>query len=172
MSRGFVKEDDQEEAPFIPPRAALPAGTINYVTPGGYKALIEERDLLESKLSNLEIKDDKEKRHARATLTGSLNLLNERIQTARILNPFEQPKNEVRFGAIVKFKFLNGRQKGKVQKFQLVGVDEADVKQHKIAFVAPLAVGLTGKKIGENASVFMGGEICELEIQEIDYDQA
>ena len=26
MSRGFVKEEDQEEAPIIPPRAALPAG--------------------------------------------------------------------------------------------------------------------------------------------------
>ncbi|MGV3636407.1 MAG: transcription elongation factor GreA, partial [Flavobacteriales bacterium] len=26
MSRGFVREDDQEEAPFIPPRAPLPEG--------------------------------------------------------------------------------------------------------------------------------------------------
>jgi len=35
MSRGFVREDDQEEAPFIAPRAALPAGAVNYVTPRG-----------------------------------------------------------------------------------------------------------------------------------------
>ena len=43
MSRGFVKEEDQEEAPFIPPRAALPAGVTNYVTPLGLKALQREK---------------------------------------------------------------------------------------------------------------------------------
>lgn len=42
MSRGFVKEDDQEEAPIIPPRAALPSGQTNYVTPNGLKELKEE----------------------------------------------------------------------------------------------------------------------------------
>jgi len=39
MSRGFVKEEDQEEPPFVPPRASLPAGVENYVTEEGYKAL-------------------------------------------------------------------------------------------------------------------------------------
>jgi transcription elongation factor GreB len=32
MSRGFVKEDDQEETPIVPPRADLPEGVVNYVT--------------------------------------------------------------------------------------------------------------------------------------------
>ncbi|MEO8732945.1 MAG: transcription elongation factor GreA, partial [Flavobacteriales bacterium] len=35
MSRGFVREDDQEEPIFIPPRATLPAGMENHVTPRG-----------------------------------------------------------------------------------------------------------------------------------------
>ncbi len=47
MSRGFVKEEDQEEAPFIPPRAALPPGVTNYVTPQGHRQLLEERETLE-----------------------------------------------------------------------------------------------------------------------------
>lgn len=169
MSRGFVKEDDQEEAPFIPPRAALPAGVINYVTPQGYEQLIEEREKLEEKISHLNIENDKELRHARATLTGSLNLLNERIGTARILKPLEQPKDEVRFGAKVSFKFIDGKQKGSIRKFQLVGVDQAAIKENKIAFVAPIAIALTGKKIGELAQVNMGGEIQRLEILEIEY---
>jgi transcription elongation factor GreB len=42
MSRGFVKEDDQEEAPIIPPRAALPNGVTNYVTPNGLQELKTE----------------------------------------------------------------------------------------------------------------------------------
>ena len=169
MSRGFVKEDDQEEAPFIPSRAALPAGVINYVTPNGYQQLIKEREKLEANNSQLTIENEKERRHARAIVTGSLNLLNERIGNARILNPLEQPKDEVRFGAKVSFKFQEGKQKGEIKKFQLVGVDEATVKANKIAFVAPLAVALTGKKIGEIAQVNMGGEIQNLEILEIEY---
>ena len=36
MSRGFVKESDQEEFPMIPPRADLPLGMVNYVTEFGY----------------------------------------------------------------------------------------------------------------------------------------
>jgi transcription elongation factor GreB len=171
MSRGFVKEDDQEEAPFIPPRAALPSGAINYVTPYGISALLKEREGIEKKLSNLNIENDKERRHLRATLTGSLNLLNERIASARILDPEEQPKDEVRFGAKVCFKFLNGKQKDSSKEFRIVGVDEADIKQNKIAFVAPISMALSGKKIGEVAMVSMGGQIQDLEILEIKYGE-
>jgi len=165
MSRGFVKEDDQEEAPFIPPRAALPPGEINYVTPKGYQELMKEREAIESELSSLDIEDEKEKRHRRATLTGSLNLLNERIASARILKLEDQAQDEVRFGATVTFK-LEGKQS---QKFQLVGVDEADIKKNKIAFVAPISRGITGKKVGETAEVFMGGQNQTIEILEISY---
>lgn len=169
MSRGFVKEDDQEEAPFIPPRAALPVGAINYVTPEGFAQLLEERKELEEKLANLEIENEKERRHARATFTGSLNLLNNRIASARVLKPAEQPKDEVRFGAKVSFKFIEGKQKDAIREFQLVGVDEADIKAKKIAFIAPIAIALTGKRKGEIAKVSMGGEDQELEILIIDY---
>ena len=47
MSRGFVKEGDQEETPIIPPRAALPKGATNYVTPTGLQLLLDERKQLE-----------------------------------------------------------------------------------------------------------------------------
>lgn len=169
MSRGFVKEDDQEEAPFIPPRAALPGGVINYVTPYGYEQLLKERDSLEEKSVNINIENDKEKRHVRATLTGSLNLLNERISSARIIKFEDQPKDVVRFGAKVRFQFTTGSQSGEEKTFQLVGVDEANIKEDKIAFVAPLAVALTGKKAGEITRISLGGNIQELEVVEITY---
>jgi transcription elongation factor GreB len=35
MSRGFVKDGDQEEAPIVPPRAFLAEGETNYVTQVG-----------------------------------------------------------------------------------------------------------------------------------------
>ena len=169
MSRGFVKEDDQEEAPFIPARAVLPPGEINYVTPFGYEKLIKERSELEHSISTLEIDEGKERRHTLAILNGKLNLLKDRFSSARILDPKEQPQNEVRFGALISFKFLTGDQKGSAKEFQIVGVDEANIKENKIAFVAPLAKALTGKKIEEKAEVFMAGKLQELEIVSINY---
>lgn len=170
MSRGFVKEDDQEEAPFIPPRASLPPGVTNYVTPAGYRDLQGEREQLENQISTLNVENDKERRHALAILTGRLNLLNERIGSARVIDPAEQPLEEVRFGAVVTFKVLSGNEIGTVKRFQLVGVDEADIKLHKIAFIAPLAVALTGKRRGEKVQFNRGNNIQEFEILEIEYD--
>ena len=170
MSRGFVKEEDQEEAPFIPPRASLPAGVTNYVTPEGHKQLLEEREELEKERRELNIESEKERRHATAIINGKLNLLNERIASARVLQPEDQPKDVVRFGAKVSFKFLAGTLKKKEQIFKIVGVDEADIKAHKIAFLAPLARALTGKKLGETVTVQMGGKLQELEILNISYE--
>lgn len=75
----------------------------------------------------------------------------------------------MRFGAQVTFRYLTGKQKGNEQTFQLVGVDEANIKERKIAFLAPLAKALTGKKKGEIAQVHMAGAKQELEIIKISY---
>ena len=168
MSRGFVKEDDQEEAPFIPPRAALPAGAINYVTPRGMQKLLEERKQLDLARTNLEAENDTERRRALAVIDGKMNLLQERINSARVLDPVEQPEDEVRFGAKVKLRYLN---KNQIQEFRIVGIDEANVREQKIAFVAPIARAVTGKKMGEVAEFRLGNELRELEILDISYEQ-
>jgi len=169
MSRGFVKEDDQEEAPFIPPRAALPAGVINYVTPGGLEQLQREKIQLEDQFTKLNIEDEKEQRHARAVITGKLNLLKERLNSARVIEPLDQPREEVRFGAAVTFEVISGEQKGTIKNFKIVGVDEADIKLQKIAFVAPIAGVLTGKKVGETVKFKRGSAVQEFKILEIAY---
>ena len=166
MSRGFVKEEDQEEAPFIPPRAALPPGVTNYVTPVGLEQLQREKENLESERKELNISSDRDRRHAQAVIDGKLALLNERISSARILKPEDQPQGEVRFGAQVEIK---DQKTGKLQQFQIVGVDEADVKHSKIAFLAPLARAIIGKKVGERANFRLGNEEKEMEILKISY---
>lgn len=76
MSRAFVKEDDQEEAPFIPPRAPLPAGVNNYVTLEGLKELNLEKEKLEKeKESVFQIEGAAEKRRATTEINGKLDLL-------------------------------------------------------------------------------------------------
>lgn len=166
MSRGFVKEEDQEEAPIIPPRAALPESAINYVTPAGMDQLIEEREELEKLRAELPTDDDTEHRRDMAVLNGKMNLLQERISTARILNPADQPKDEVRFGARVTYKMLANNV---INTFQIVGVDEADIQKNKIAFVAPIAVAITGSKEGELIDFKLGNETRKLEILKIEY---
>lgn len=166
MSRGFVKEDDQEEAPIIPPRSALPGGAINYVTPNGMEKLKAERDALEKERAELSTKDEAQRRRDLAILNGRMNLLQERISSARILNPADQPKDEVRFGAKVTYKMVANNI---TNTFQIVGVDEADIEKNKIAFVAPIAVAITGHKVGEVVDFHLGKEIRKIEISKIEY---
>lgn len=167
MSRGFVKEGDQEETPIIPPRAALPAGATNYVTPMGMELLQAEREELEDERATLPTTDEQQRRVELAVINGKLDLLIERIASARILDPGSQPKEEVRFGATVTYKINTSPTP---QTFQIVGVDEADVAKKKIAFVAPIAVALTGQSIGSIVSLNMGGETRKLEVLDIQYD--
>lgn len=164
MSRGFVKEDDQEEAPVIPPRAALPQGETNYVTPMGYQALLEEKKKLEQQQKELPHDHETERRRASMIIDGKLQLLMQRITSARIIDLTKQPVDEVRFGAIVQFK--NGRS---ILKFQIVGVDEADIKKEKISFTAPIARALMGKKEGEIANFDRGNQVQKLKVLKIEY---
>ncbi len=164
MSRGFVKEEDQEEAPIISPRAALPPGVTNYVTAVGKQALLNEKKALETEQKNLPHDNETERRRASMALDGKLKLLNERINSARVIDLKTQPQNEVRFGA--KVKFNNGKQN---LTFQIVGVDEADVKQQKIAFTAPIARALIGHKVGETAEFKRGATTQQLHLKEITY---
>ena len=166
MSRGFVKEEDQEEAIIIPPRAALPEGAINYVTPFGMEQLKAERDHLESQKLELSTDDETEHRRDLAVINGKLNFLQERIISARILDPADQVKEEIRFGATVTYKMLSNK---KVNTFQIVGVDEADIQKNKIAFVAPIAVAITGHQVGDIVDFKLGKEIRKLEILQIQY---
>jgi transcription elongation factor GreB len=146
MSRGFVKEDDQEELPMVPPRAHLPAGVPNYVTQAGMDELLAERQALMNEKENLDISSENERRIAVNHITAKLQLLNNRINEARIIDLKEQPLDEIRFGATVTLKTEGTNE---IQTFQIVGVDETTISRGKISFLSPLARVLTNKKVGD-----------------------
>ena len=166
MSRGFVKEDDQEETPIIPPRAALPDGATNYVTQYGMEQLVEEKRSLEEERSGISEINETEHRRELAVLNGKLNLLQERLASARILDIKQQPQNEIRFGSTVTYRMLANKME---TTFQIVGVDEADLKLKKIAFVAPIVVAITGHEVGDVIDFKLGNEIRKIEILKIEY---
>lgn len=169
MSRGFVKEEDQETTPIIPPRAALPAGKPNYVTPRGLLLLNEEAEGLEKRVKELlKLESGPEKRYELALVEGKKELLKERINSARVINPEEHVANDVvRFGSTVKVHNQNLKT---TNTFQIVGVDEADPAKQKISFVAPIAKALAGKKVGETVAFKLGTETRLLEILSVEYD--
>lgn len=167
MSRGFVKESDQEELPLIPERAPLPPGVTNYVTTSGLAALEAERAELEAEKAALPTENEDEHRRATTVLDGKLALLQKRIATARVLRGADQPQAEVRFGATVTLHFADNDER---QTWRIVGVDEADVKAQKLAFTAPIAKRLTGARIGDVVIFPMGGRRRELTVERISYE--
>jgi transcription elongation factor GreB len=166
MSRGFVKEDDQEDIPIVPPRAELPNGVTNYVTPTGMQALLAEKQQLTDEKNQLNINSENEKRIALNHINAKLHLLNQRIAEAKIIDPKEQPQNEIRFGAVITFRIEATKA---IQTFQIVGVDEADISKGKISFLSPLAKALINKKKGEKAVLKAGKEERVFEVMEIVY---
>ena len=134
MSRGFIKEGDQEEIPMVPPRAYLPEGTPNYVTKEGLAALNEELASLQAELAKAG-----DNYIMSNFIEAKMKLLIGRINSAVEIDVSKANKDTVSFGAWVRY---NGR------VVRIVGVDEADINKGLISFTSPLAKALTGKKTG------------------------
>lgn len=101
MSRGFVKDGDQEEVPMVPQRAFLPDGVPNFVTRTGLEQLLAEKEELIREKENLGVTTENEKRIALNFINAKMQLLNSRITDARVVDPKDQPQDEVTFGATV-----------------------------------------------------------------------
>ena len=168
MSRGFVKEDDQEEIPIVPQRAYLPEGVTNFVTRVGMDQLLTEKQMLVDEKDNLSGANENEKRIALNYINAKLQLLNNRIAEAKVVNPNEQSQYEIRFGALVTLKTKGS---GNIQTFQIVGVDEAYISKGKISFISPLAKTLINKKTGDVVILKRAKEDTVFEIMDIAYSQ-
>ena len=166
MSRGFVKEDDQEEVPIVPQRAFLPEGVTNFVTPFGMNQLLAEKQMLVSEKNNLNNANENEKRIALNYINAKLQLLNNRIVEAKIVNLNEQPPNEIRFGAIITLKIEASKN---IRTFQIVGVDEANISKGKVSFISPIAKVLINKKIGDKVILKQAKKDIGFEIIDISY---
>ena len=166
MSRGFVKEEDQEEVPIVPQRAYLPEGVTNFVTSYGLNQLLAEKQMLVNEKNNLNSGNENEKRIALNYINAKLKLLNNRIIEAKIVNLNDQPQNEVRFGAMITLKIEASKN---IQTFQIVGVDEADISKGKVSFISPIAKVLINKKIGDKVILKQAKKDIIFEIINISY---
>ncbi len=166
MSRGFVREGDQEEVPMVPKRAFLPDGVTNFVTRTGMEQLLAEKEAMMLEREELNITNDNERRIAVNYVNARLQLLNNRIAEARIVDPKDQPQDEVTFGATVTLKNVASSM---IQVFQIVGVDEADISRGKVSFISPLARALINKKTGEKITLKREKDEIVFEVMKITY---
>ncbi len=172
MSRGFVKNDRPDEPIVVPPRAPLPPGTINYVTPRGIEILRAELVELETERSRVQSDDADETSRPRqlAAIGERIANLIERLASAQVVDSHAQPQHTVRFGATVTVQTLTGTDAGEERRFTIVGVDEADVAAGRVAFIAPIARAILGKQVGEAALLRTDHGEEDLEITSIEYD--
>lgn len=115
---------------------------------------------------NLSSTNENEKRISLNYINAKLQMLNSRIAEAKIVDLKEQPQNVIRFGASVTFK---NEGSGKIQVFQIVGVDEADIAKGKISFISPLAKALINKKAGDKITLKRDRGEAVFEIVDISY---
>jgi transcription elongation factor GreB len=169
VSKAFKGEDASEAPVVVPPRAPLPEGAVNYVTPSGLAALRVEHERLAGERARAEAEspgDDPDRPRTLAALGVRIAALQERLATAHLVEPGGQARDEVRFGATVTVRGETGGER----RYRIVGVDEADPAHGRIAFVAPLARALLGKKLGDGAVVRTPRGQEDLEILAIAYE--
>lgn len=152
MSRAFVSDDALENSvAVVPPRAPLPEGVPNYVTPSGLQLLRDEQAALEAERAAVETNrrgSDADRARRLSALNQQLADLTTRIRSAKLVRP-DPARQDVRFGATVDIAHENGERR----TYRIVGVDEADAAEGRIAFTSPLARALTGKRSGEKATL-------------------
>ena len=159
MSVAFTKEDSAETASetLLPDRPISPHP--NLVTAAGLKALeCQLHEAQEAYEAAQKIEDVNERRRQAANPLRDARYFAARVRTAQVM-PDPTSTDVVAFGSTVTFR----REDGRVQKYHIVGEDEADPKAGSISFVSPVARLLMGKAVGD----VVGASGQELELMAI-----
>lgn len=166
MSRAFTKESTDDLVAGELPERPVPAHA-NYVTPQG-------RELLQARVRELQARheqlvaqaeDDTGAKHKLREIERDQRYFKAQLERAAVVDPAEQPRDEVHFGAAVRI----ADEDGKKHAFTIVGDDEADVAAGKISWASPLARAMMGAKVGDTVKWRRPAGETEVEIVAITY---
>ncbi|MDD5305042.1 MAG: GreA/GreB family elongation factor [Elusimicrobia bacterium] len=144
MSRAFVKEDAPEPDENPPERPVSPQP--NYVTPRGLKILQDAEESLLAELKGFEgAQEDDAPRKKKREIERDLRYVRARLESAIPVDPANQPKDQIRFGASVVIQ----REDGQKKSLRIVGEDEAEEGGETLSWAAPFAQTLFGLKSGQ-----------------------
>ena len=100
-------------------------------------------------------------------IEGRIQEVEGKLSNAQIIDPQAlDADGRVVFGATVE---IEDQDSGDAVTYQIVGEDEADIKQGKLSFGSPMARALIGKYAGDVAQVQAPGGIREFEIIDVRY---
>ena len=144
MSRAFVKEDGG--SPVLPERPV--SANRNLVTRRGLALIEKEAARHREALAAAGARGD---RDAAAEASRELRYWSARRASAEPVDPPAQGE-AITFGMAAMLEDEDGRRRS----FRIVGEDEADPKQGRIAWVSPVARALMGKWVGDEIGLPAG----------------
>ncbi len=98
---------------------------------------------------------------------GRIAEIEAKLSNAQIIDVTKVDANgKVVFGATVEIEDVES---GKTVTYQIVGEDEANIKEGRISIGSPIARALIGKQTGDNVIVKAPGGDIEYEILSVDY---
>jgi transcription elongation factor GreA len=107
-------------------------------------------------------------REQQGFIEGRIQEIEGKLSHAQIIDPKSlNAGDKVVFGATVELLDLES---DKEVTYQIVGEDEADIKEGKISFSSPIARALIGKEIDDIAEVQAPGGLREYEIIAVRYE--
>ena len=180
MSNAFTREDlqDEEEEAALP---QVPAGTRNYMTPGGYASLrIELLDLIDVErpkvvdvvhwaASNGDRSENGDYHYGKKRLREidrRIRFLTKRLEIAEIIDPSVHHGNDqIFFGATVTYSDENGTD----STVTIRGIDEADSARGEVSWVSPIARTLLKARVGDLLKLVTPGGTKQIEVLDVRY---
>jgi transcription elongation factor GreA len=99
-------------------------------------------------------------------IEGRIQELESKLALAQVIDPTSMSGDVVRFGATVK---IVNEDTDEESTYQIVGEDEANVKDGKISVTSPIARAMITKEVGDVFEVIAPGGSKGYEILEVDY---
>jgi transcription elongation factor GreB len=184
MNKAFTRETDDTEDDVPDSAPLLPAGTKNYMTPGGFARLKSELDQLLGAerpelvatiawaAGNGDRSENGDYIYGKKRLREvdrRIRFLIKRLDNAEVVDPTARPgaedEDRVYFGATI--DIVNGR--GEPRTVSIVGVDEIDTARGYISWVSPMARALIKAREGDTVTLQTPGGPEELEIAAVRY---
>jgi len=186
MSKAFTREgdgpEDDDEQELASP---LPAGTRNYMTPGGFARLSAELEHLVKKerpelvavvswaASNGDRSENGDYIYGKKRLREidrRVRFLIRRLDVAEVVDPLvrrdDAGADQVFFGATV--TVCDGH--GGERTVSIVGVDEIDTARGYISWVSPMARALLKAREGDTVTLRTPGGVEEIDVVAVRYE--
>ncbi|MGE4239098.1 transcription elongation factor GreB [Ramlibacter sp.] len=183
MSKAFTRETegdqvDEDDEPGLPP---LPAGSRNYMTPGGHARLRaellqlmdEERpqvvETVHWAAKNGDRSENGDYLYGKKRLREidrRIRFLTKRLEIAEVVDPsVHHGEDQIFFGATVTY----ADERGEERTITILGIDEADSAQGQVSWISPVARALLKARVGDEARLVTPSGVHAIEVMAVDY---